>query len=103
MHGLARVGKLVLHALEQIVVPGKQDLRGRKFNRFIAEFDVADAPSKPGVPTDLYQQTLAVACRVRAAVRLDPGVIPQRAGQKNVVPAADVQSRDLNVQKVLLN
>ena len=96
-------GKLVLHALEKIVIPGKHDIRRSKFERVIAEFDVADAAPEAGVPANLHQQALAFAGLVRSAVRLDSHVIPQCAGQKNVVPAADVKSRDLNVRKMLLD
>src|SRR5260370_41216644 len=53
--------------------------------------------------TDLYQQTLALAGRFRGAVRLDSHVIPERASEKNVVPAADVQRGDLDIREVLLD
>src|SRR5260221_2213768 len=96
-------GKLVLHAFEQVVVPVNDDSRGRELEGFVAELNVADAPPKAGVPADLYQQALTVARRVGAAVRLDPHVIPERAIRTNVVPATDMQCRDLNVWKVLLD
>ncbi len=90
-------GKLVLDAFEQIVVPVNNDIGGREFERVVAEFNVADAPTKAGVPADLYQQALTIACRVRAAVGLNPHVVPDCAAQKNVVPAADMQRWNLNI------
>jgi hypothetical protein len=59
--------------------------------------------SETGMPADLDQQALAVACRVRTAMGFDSDVIPQRPAQKNVVPAANVKGGDLNIRKMLLD
>ena len=50
-----------------------------------------------------HQEALAVACRVRTAVRLDSHVIPHCASQKNVIPAADMKGGDSNIRIVFLD
>src|ERR1700684_796102 len=63
--GGALVAKFVLHALEEIVIPGKQDSRGRKFDRLIAEVDVADVAAETSMPAGLDQQRLGRSSRAR--------------------------------------
>src|SRR2546429_3580382 len=72
-------GKLVLHPLEEVVVPVNQDIRGRESDGFITEFDIADVAPEACVPADLHQQVLAVARRVASAMRLNSHVISQGA------------------------
>src|SRR5205823_4144816 len=99
----AFVAEFVLHAFEQKVVPGQDCRRGWKFERFIAKFNVADAPPKTGMAADLNQQSLTVARGFRSAVRLDAHVVAQRAGEKNVVPSADMQSGNLDIREMFFD
>src|SRR5262249_43010254 len=86
-----------------MVVPSKHYLCRRKLYRFITEFNVADPPPEAGMAANLDQQSLAVACCLRAAARFDSHVVPQCAVQENIVPAADMQGRDANIREMLVD
>src|SRR5256884_2184997 len=51
-------GKLVLHPLEEVVVPVNQDIRGRESDRFITEFDRSEEH------TSELQSRLHLVCRL---------------------------------------
>jgi len=96
-------GKGVLHALEEIVVPGQRDVILVILFRFGAVINFADLASAAGVAADDHQQPLALARFFAATVRLDAHVVAQRTAEENVVPRTRVQGRNLNIREVIFN
>lgn len=94
--------ELVLHALEQVVVPLQFPFILRLFCIW-PEINVADLGHGAGVSTDHDHQVLAFARRFTAAVVADALIILQRSSEEQVVPGCDVQGGNGDVGEVLLN
>src|SRR6185437_12942482 len=97
-----RFGKLVLHAMKQILVPIEGDVIFLEFLRRGSEIDVTDFTRATGMSADGDHHVLSSPGR-GASVGFDSHVIAQRSALENVVPGNDMKSGNVDVGEVIFN
>ena len=96
------VSKLVLLALEQVVVPVQRD--GVLVKGCVrAEIDIANLAAPARVPADGDHKLRAVARCLSTPVRFDAKIIADRTALKNVVPGRNHQRGNLDRAEILLD
>src|SRR6478736_325640 len=93
--------KLVLHILEEVVVPGHDDIVLVQL-RSIPKIDVADLASRAGMSTDNHEQPLPASRCLCCSMFFEADVIAKRASQKNVIPGCDIERWNVDLREMFL-